>query len=173
MTLFGHHPLRVNVAPSSPPTELVSKQAHLFSEYTRSLLITQMSGWEVRFSNSRQVPYFYNASTRESVWDPPAGLTPQQISSLPGADRYLQGGAGGASAPAAASASKPGQVRASHILAKHTGSRRPSSWKQVRGRGASLISLYPCYDPPLPLFHALCIPSFPHALPAMPLAPTI
>lgn len=96
-----------------------------------------MSGWEVRFSNSRQVPYFYNASTRESVWDPPAGLSPQQISSLPGADRYLQGSA---PAPAAAGASKPGQVRASHILAKHTGSRRPSSWKQVRDDGSATFS---------------------------------
>lgn len=82
------------------------------------------SGWEVRFSNSRRIPYFYNASTGQSTWEPPAGVTEDQVRAMPGAAKYLQ-----------ASDAKPeGQVRASHILAKHTGSRRPSSWKQVRSR---------------------------------------
>lgn len=87
-----------------------------------------MSGWEVRFSNSRQQPYFYNPQTSQSVWDAPAELSQDQIMRLPGATRYLQAPAGGAgSAPA-----KEGQARASHILCKHAGSRRPSSWRQVR-----------------------------------------
>lgn len=77
-----------------------------------------MSGWEVRFSNSRKTPYFYNASTQQSTWEPPAGMSEAEIHSLPGA-KYLTGGG------------DTGQVRASHILAKHAGSRRPSSWKQV------------------------------------------
>lgn len=79
-----------------------------------------MSGWEVRFSNSRKLPYFYNQSSNESTWEPPLGMTEDQVRALPGA-QYLQQSGG-----------RPdGQVRASHILAKHTGSRRPSSWKQV------------------------------------------
>jgi len=69
-------------------------------------------------SNSRKVPYFYNTETKEAVWDPPAGLSPDQIKALPGAE-LLSGGA-----PA-------GQVRASHLLVKHNGSRRPASWKEV------------------------------------------
>ena len=77
-----------------------------------------MSGWEVRFSNSRKTPYFYNAQTQQSTWEPPAGMSEAEIHALPGA-RYLTGGG------------EAGQVRASHILAKHAGSRRPSSWKQV------------------------------------------
>ena len=40
---------------------------------------------------------------------------------LPGA-HLLSGNGGG---------SKPSQVRASHLLVKHNGSRRPSSWKEV------------------------------------------
>jgi hypothetical protein len=79
------------------------------------------AGWEVRFSNSKQLPYFYQASTGQSVWDKPADMTVEEVNQLPGAKQYL-GGQGG----------KPGQVRSSHILAKHTGSRRPSSWKSVR-----------------------------------------
>ncbi|KAH9973300.1 rotamase-domain-containing protein [Lactifluus volemus] len=73
-----------------------------------------MSGWEVRFSNSRKVPYFYNAETQQSTWDMPGGLTKEEIAALPGAS-LLQ----------------PKEVRASHILVKHSGSRRPSSWKEA------------------------------------------
>ncbi|THV06476.1 rotamase-domain-containing protein [Dendrothele bispora CBS 962.96] len=74
--------------------------------------------WEVRMSNSRKVPYFYNAETKEAIWDAPPGLTEGQIKSLPGAELLSGGGA-------------PGQVRASHLLVKHNGSRRPSSWKEA------------------------------------------
>lgn len=37
---------------------------------------------------------------------------------LPGAKEYLDG-------------TKDGKVRASHLLVKHAGSRRPASWKEV------------------------------------------
>ncbi|OSX67146.1 hypothetical protein POSPLADRAFT_1042410 [Postia placenta MAD-698-R-SB12] len=58
-------------------------------------------------SNSRRMPYFYNVQSGDSVWDPPTELTQEQ-------------GSGG----------RPAQVRASHLLVKHRGSRRPSSWKE-------------------------------------------
>jgi len=77
------------------------------------------------------MPYFYNPQTSQSVWDTPDGLSPEQIRALPGASRFLGGAnAQPASAPAAGGG-KPGEVRASHILCKHAGSRRPSSWRQV------------------------------------------
>ncbi|WVF70612.1 hypothetical protein IAT40_005404 [Kwoniella sp. CBS 6097] len=82
------------------------------------------SGWEVRFSNSRQIPYFYHAKSSTSTWDPPAELTTDQIRQLPGASKYLPGAAG------AENGGQEGQVRGSHILAKHAGSRRPSSWRK-------------------------------------------
>ena len=68
-------------------------------------------------SNSTGIPYFFNEETKLSSWDPPAELTKEEISKLPGAS-YLSG-------------SKPSKVRASHLLVKHSGSRRPSSWKEV------------------------------------------
>lgn len=80
-----------------------------------------MSTWEVRMSNSRRMPYFYNVQSGDSVWDPPTELTQEQVHALPGAKEFLLGqGSGG----------RPAQVRASHLLVKHRGSRRPSSWKE-------------------------------------------
>ncbi|KAG8742536.1 hypothetical protein FRC10_001303 [Ceratobasidium sp. 414] len=48
----------------------------------------------------------------------------EEVRALPGADKYLaKGDQESAGAP-------PGQMRASHLLVKHSGSRRPSSWKE-------------------------------------------
>ncbi|KAF8257691.1 rotamase-domain-containing protein [Lactarius quietus] len=73
--------------------------------------------WEVRLSNSRKVPYYYNTQTQESVWEAPKELTADQIKALPGAELLRP---------------QAEKVRASHILVKHSGSRRPSSWKEAK-----------------------------------------
>jgi hypothetical protein len=106
-------------ADNSPPLEPSSRNNYSTSNHTSPT----MSGWEVRFSNSKQLPYFFNAASGQSVWEKPAELSDDQVAQLPGA-KYLSGGGGG-------DAGKPKQVRSSHILAKHAGSRRPSSWRQV------------------------------------------
>lgn len=59
------------------------------------------------------------------MWDTPAGLTEEQVRALPGADEYLNTTA----PPKKASGSN--KVKASHLLIKHSGSRRPSSWKDA------------------------------------------
>jgi len=90
--------------------------------------------WEIRFSNSRQRPYFYDSATQESRWDPPEGLTDVDILALPGADILSQSPpqTGDPNDPRTANdASKPTSVQASHLLIKHSGSRRPSSWKET------------------------------------------
>jgi len=80
------------------------------------------TSWEVRMSNSRKVPYFYNTQSGQSMWEPPAEITQDQLHSIPGARQYLLNeGTDG----------RPAQVRASHLLVKHRGSRRPSSWKEA------------------------------------------
>jgi len=80
--------------------------------------------WEVRLSNSRGVPYFFNSESQQSSWEPPVELTPEQIKQLPGAAEYLERGS------KASSGVRPSKVRASHLLVKHKGSRRPASWKE-------------------------------------------
>ncbi|KAF8913229.1 hypothetical protein CPB84DRAFT_1820649 [Gymnopilus junonius] len=83
---------------------------------------SNMSEWEVRMSTSKGLPYFFNSQTKQSSWEAPSGLSREQINQLPGAKQYLsREGNGGPIA---------GKVRASHLLVKHKGSRRPSSWKE-------------------------------------------
>lgn len=66
-------------------------------------------------SGTRGVPYFYNSDTKASVWETPDGLTSADVEKLPGAE-YL---------------TRPVKVRASHLLVKHSGSRNPTSWREV------------------------------------------
>jgi NIMA-interacting peptidyl-prolyl cis-trans isomerase 1 len=67
-------------------------------------------------SGTRGVPYFYNPETKTSLWETPEGLTSEQVEKLPGAE-YL---------------TRPVQVRASHLLVKHSGSRNPISWRNEK-----------------------------------------
>lgn len=89
--------------------------------------------WEVRFSKSRQLPYFYNSATGASIWEKPEEISEEQAQSLPGA-QYLKTTVNGASAGGARGEADAGSVRASHLLVKHNQSRRASSWKEVSCR---------------------------------------
>ncbi|KAJ7292965.1 rotamase-domain-containing protein [Mycena rebaudengoi] len=72
-----------------------------------------MSQWEARISKSRNAPYFFNNETKESSWTAPSDLSEDQVTALLSACQH-----------------NSGKVRASHLLVKHSGSRRPSSWKE-------------------------------------------
>ena len=73
------------------------------------------AGWEVRWSNSKNLPYFFNASAKESKWEPPAGSDAEELR------KYI--------AQTFTSQAPAGKIRAAHLLVKHRESRRPSSWK--------------------------------------------
>ncbi|KAF2144136.1 uncharacterized protein K452DRAFT_285363 [Aplosporella prunicola CBS 121167] len=84
------------------------------------------SGWEVRTSKSKGLPYYFNPATAESRWDSPEGTDPEKLKvfmasyhSSKAGDALAQGG---------------GQdtIRAAHLLVKHEGSRRPSSWREAK-----------------------------------------
>lgn len=91
--------------------------------------------WEVRYSNSRQRPYFYNESQSLSIWEPPTSLSEDDIVNLPGAREHLH------------RKPDPDTVQASHLLIKHRDSRRPASWKEVRSLPpycTGILLLYIC-----------------------------
>jgi len=74
-------------------------------------------------SSSKKLPYYFNNETKISSWDAPPELSATEINQLPGAE-HLEGGK-------SSDRLHEDQVRASHLLIKHSGSRRPSSWKEA------------------------------------------
>ncbi|KAF2456387.1 peptidyl-prolyl cis/trans isomerase [Lineolata rhizophorae] len=91
-------------------------------------------GWEVRHSNSKNLPYYFNPETKESRWEPPEGTDPERLKVYMG--NYHSSTTG---RPAAAAASGGGgagggggKIRAAHLLVKHAGSRRPASWREAK-----------------------------------------
>ncbi|KAI1344226.1 rotamase-domain-containing protein [Xylariaceae sp. FL0016] len=79
-------------------------------------------GWEVRHSNSKNLPYYFNAVEKISRWEPPSGTDTEKLK------QYM---AVNHSSSQAASIAKPeGKIRAAHLLVKHRESRRPASWRE-------------------------------------------
>nr|QZL12173.1 dodo [Limnoporus dissortis] len=64
------------------------------------------SGWEKRLSRSTGQAYYLNVYTKESQWEKP--------------EKPAEPAGGGG----------PDTVQCSHLLVKHEGSRRPSSWRE-------------------------------------------
>ncbi|CAG5007280.1 unnamed protein product [Parnassius apollo] len=68
-------------------------------------------GWEARKSRSTGMTYYLNCHTKKSQWERPNAPAPLED------DEDDDG-------------SFPTEVQCSHILVKHSGSRRPSSWRE-------------------------------------------
>ncbi|KAK2624816.1 hypothetical protein QTJ16_006009 [Diplocarpon rosae] len=87
------------------------------------------TGWEVRHSNSKNLPYYFNEFEKQSRWEPPPGTDTEKLKSYM-AEHH--------SAPQITAESTlnghvnpPGKIRAGHLLVKHKDSRRPSSWREA------------------------------------------
>ncbi|MCJ1248052.1 protein kinase ssp1 [Trapelia coarctata] len=78
--------------------------------------------WEVRHSNSKNLPYYFNTSTKESRWEPPTGTDTEALKSYMATHH--------SSAPNRAP-KEANKIRAAHLLIKHKDSRRPSSWREA------------------------------------------
>ncbi|CAG8134804.1 unnamed protein product [Penicillium salamii] len=80
--------------------------------------------WEVRHSNSKNLPYYFNPNTKESRWEPPADTDTEKLKI------YMAQNHTPAARPEA-SGEGEGKIRCSHLLVKHRDSRRPSSWREA------------------------------------------
>ncbi|KAH8274785.1 putative peptidyl-prolyl cis-trans isomerase dodo [Drosophila bipectinata] len=72
-------------------------------------------GWEKRTSRSTGMSYYLNVHTKESQWDQPTEPAKK---------------AGGSSGGGGSGGDAPDEVQCLHLLVKHKGSRRPSSWRE-------------------------------------------
>ncbi|KIV92270.1 hypothetical protein PV10_06725 [Exophiala mesophila] len=80
--------------------------------------------WEVRHSNSKNLPYYFNSKTHESRWEPPEDADTDKLKI------YMAQHHSSANTRIDGTASD-GKIRAAHLLVKHSGSRRPSSWRET------------------------------------------
>ena len=84
-------------------------------------------GWEVRHSNSKNLPYYFNPATKESKWEPPADTDSETLKTYMG--QYHTANLRPENAGAK---DLSGQIRCAHLLVKHRDSRRPASWRQAQ-----------------------------------------
>jgi peptidyl-prolyl cis-trans isomerase NIMA-interacting 1 len=80
--------------------------------------------WEVRHSNSKNLPYYFNSKSRESRWDPPEGTDTDVLKT------YMAQHHSSANTRTDSTTAPEGKIRAAHLLVKHKDSRRPSSWRE-------------------------------------------
>ncbi|KAE9367809.1 peptidyl-prolyl cis/trans isomerase [Stipitochalara longipes BDJ] len=88
------------------------------------------AGWEVRHSNSKNLPYYFNESQKLSRWEPPPGTDTEKLKTYMAEHHSapeIRPEAGGPNG----NAGNSGKIRASHLLVKHRDSRRPSSWREA------------------------------------------
>ena len=79
--------------------------------------------WEVRHSNSKNLPYYFNSKTHESRWEPPEEADTDKL-------KVYMAQHHSSKATGMDEKADEGKVRAAHLLVKHRESRRPSSWKE-------------------------------------------
>lgn len=84
--------------------------------------------WEVRHSNSKNLPYYFNSADKVSRWEPPQGTDTEKLK------HYMAAHHSAGTRPGAVSGVPEGKIRAAHLLVKHRDSRRPSSWREVRSK---------------------------------------
>lgn len=78
----------------------------------------------MRHSNSKNLPYYFNAAEKISRWEPPAGADTEKLKS------YMAEHHSTSSQSHAAPAKSADKIRAAHLLVKHRDSRRPASWRE-------------------------------------------
>jgi NIMA-interacting peptidyl-prolyl cis-trans isomerase 1 len=82
---------------------------------------------EVRHSNSKNLPYYFNTNTKESRWEPPADTDSETLKHYMGqyhtANLHQDG--------LTNQKNLDGKIRCAHLLVKHRDSRRPSSWREA------------------------------------------
>jgi NIMA-interacting peptidyl-prolyl cis-trans isomerase 1 len=83
------------------------------------------ANWEVRHSQSKNLPYYFDSVNKVSRWEPPAGTDTEKLK------HYMAANHSAGARPGAVPGVPEGKIRAAHLLVKHRESRRPSSWREA------------------------------------------
>ncbi|KAF2652723.1 rotamase-domain-containing protein [Lophiostoma macrostomum CBS 122681] len=86
------------------------------------------AGWEVRRSNTKNLPYYFHPETKDSRWEPPAGTDPTQLKEYMAQNHSSKG----ISASTFNQGKGSDRIRCAHLLVKHRDSRRPASWREAK-----------------------------------------
>ncbi|EFX00133.1 peptidyl-prolyl cis trans isomerase [Grosmannia clavigera kw1407] len=97
--------------------------------------------WEVRHSNSKNLPYYFNNVDKTSRWEPPNQTNTEQLK------LYMAKYHSGQRLQQQQAQQQAGKIRAAHLLVKHRDSRRPASWREAeitrsKEEARSIISGY-------------------------------
>ena len=87
----------------------------------------------MRHSNSKNLPYYFNAVDKISRWEPPTGTDTDKLKKYMAQHHSSAGGSAAGAPPGSGPApgGRPeGKIRAAHLLVKHRESRRPASWRE-------------------------------------------
>ncbi|KAF9946848.1 hypothetical protein BGZ72_011088 [Mortierella alpina] len=112
----------------------IEARLSFFSEHLKSSANNSLpDDWELRWSRSRNLPYFYNRGTAESRWQAPDGIDPSVMIAFQRdyENRHLQQQDEQSGSRGAGNEQLKKKVRVTHLLVKHTESRRPSSWRET------------------------------------------
>jgi NIMA-interacting peptidyl-prolyl cis-trans isomerase 1 len=90
-------------------------------------------GWEIRMSQSKNLPYYFHPETKLSRWEPPEGADTDKLKDYM-AQYHTTAGINrvGAGSNGAGGDVVVPRIHAAHLLVKHRESRRPSSWRESR-----------------------------------------
>lgn len=83
-------------------------------------------GWEVRRSNTKNLPYYFHPATKDSRWEPPVGTDPEKLKAYMAEHHSTKG------ISESTFSDKKDKIRCAHLLVKHADSRRPASWRETK-----------------------------------------
>ncbi|POS86723.1 hypothetical protein EPUL_001392, partial [Erysiphe pulchra] len=87
-------------------------------------------GWEIRHSNSKNLPYYFSESLKQSRWEPPPGTDHNKLNAYI-VQHHGVGAVSDNRQEVNSNVTNGGKIRAIHLLVKHRDSRRPSSWREA------------------------------------------
>ncbi|CCX11727.1 Similar to Peptidyl-prolyl cis-trans isomerase ssp-1; acc. no. O60045 [Pyronema omphalodes CBS 100304] len=87
------------------------------------------TGWVVKYSTSKVLPYYYYSPTNTSQWEPPRDCDHEILKHFMAANYSLPGPL--TTDEKGDELRREGRIRCAHLLVKHRMSRRASSWKEA------------------------------------------